>query len=118
MKNLMNFPIQKNNRKSIPARVKAQLITSNQCANHPENFAMGCKNYLCPMWLINGGFFDESGYQIDHIVEVSHGGGNNIENLQVLCPSCHSVKTKRAAAQKWEYDSIDIDNGMAKMEIN
>ena len=39
--------------------------------------------------------FDESGYQIDHIVELRHGGSNDTSNLQALCPACHSVKTSR-----------------------
>jgi hypothetical protein len=69
------------------------------------------------MWKSNGGYFDESGFQIDHIVEVTHGGSNDITNLQVLCPSCHSVKTKRCAIQSWEFTSDEIDSGRAKMEI-
>ena len=48
--------------------------------------------YTCPM---NKQPFDESGYEIDHIRELRHGGSNDITNLQALCPSCHRVKTKR-----------------------
>jgi hypothetical protein len=70
------------------------------------------------MWKSNGGYFDESGFQIDHIVEVKHGGGNELVNLQMLCPSCHSVKTKRCAQQNWEFTSGEIDFGRAKMETN
>lgn len=33
--------------------------------------------------------------QIDHIKSVCHGGGNEIENLQLLCTAHHSQKTKR-----------------------
>jgi 5-methylcytosine-specific restriction endonuclease McrA len=39
--------------------------------------------------------FDESGYDIDHIQELRHGGTNDITNLQALCPPCHRVKTAR-----------------------
>lgn len=30
---------------------------------------------------------------VDHIVPLSRGGGNTMENLQALCHSCHSRKT-------------------------
>jgi len=109
--------MQRSNRKSIPASVKHMLLEQKQCSNHPEHFAVGCKDYICPMWIAYGGYFDESGYQIDHIIEVTHGGGNNIENLQLLCPSCHAVKTKRASRQKWSFDSVEIDSGVAHMDI-
>jgi 5-methylcytosine-specific restriction endonuclease McrA len=105
------------NRRVIPAAIRHELMSRKTCANVPGNFAPGCRNYICPMWKSNGGYFDESGFQIDHIVEVTHGGSNDITNLQVLCPSCHAVKTKRCAAQSWEFTSDEIDIGRAKMEI-
>lgn len=66
-------------------------LTSNQHFNNNSNIS----NYICPRWIIYDGCFDESGYEIDHIKEFSIGGTNDINNLQALCPSCHSVKTKR-----------------------
>ena len=104
-------------RRVIPAAVRHELMSRKTCANVPGNFAPGCRNYICPMWKSNGGYFDDSGFQIDHIVEVTHGGSNDITNLQVLCPSCHAVKTKRCAIQSWEFTSDEIDSGRAKMEI-
>jgi len=32
-------------------------------------------------------------YEVDHIVRLQHGGSNEIDNLQALCPSCHRNKT-------------------------
>jgi 5-methylcytosine-specific restriction endonuclease McrA len=54
-------------------------------------------NYTCPL---RGRPFDESGYDIDHIKELRHGGTNDASNLQALCPSCHRVKTSRNTAKE------------------
>jgi len=79
-------------RKSIPQKVIDELLRkqNNRCANRPE----GVNSYKCPMWIIRNGLFDESGYQIDHIHELTITQDNSLENLQALCPCCHSVKTK------------------------
>ena len=106
-----------NLRKNISVKVKRQLMLIKQCANNPLNFAPGCKNYICPLWKNGGnGCFDESGFQIDHIIEVTHGGTNDVENLQLLCPCCHSVKTKRCSKQNWNYTSAELDTGLSKMD--
>lgn len=98
----------------IPASVRAK-VPIDTCANSPFKPATGCKNYICPMWIYNGGRFDESGFHIDHILELSHGGKNSVDNLQALCPSCHAVKTKRCSKQKWDFTSAEIDDGRSHM---
>ena len=105
-------------RKPISAKVRNELLLRNQCANRPGVFAPGCKDYICPLWKSNNGSFDESGYEIDHIIEVTHGGSNDLDNLQLLCPCCHSVKTKRCAKQKWQFTSDEIDDGRSFMDID
>jgi len=37
----------------------------------------------------------EAATEVDHIVPLSRGGENTMENLQGLCKSCHSRKTAR-----------------------
>jgi len=108
----------KMSRRIIPAHVRNELLSRKTCANNPSNFAVGCRNYICPLWKCNEGMFDESGKEIDHIIEVTRGGTNDILNLQVLCPSCHAVKTKRCAKQSWGFNSIEIDQGAAYMETD
>jgi hypothetical protein len=108
-----------NKRKCIDTPTKNILAEQQYCANRPTNPAPGCKDYICPLW--NGpmyGKFDESGYEIDHIVEVALGGTNDLSNLQKLCPSCHAVKTKRCAKEKWTFNSFEIDEGFAHMDID
>jgi len=73
-------------KRKVSESIKKQVAGKQRytCATIP--------NYTCPM---NKQPFDESGYEIDHICELRHGGTNDISNLQALCPSCHRVKTKR-----------------------
>jgi 5-methylcytosine-specific restriction enzyme A len=40
-----------------------------------------------------GVHLEAGGWQCDHVVPVSRGGTNAIENLAILCLSCHSRKT-------------------------
>ena len=32
-------------------------------------------------------------YEVDHVVPLFRGGGNEMENLRCLCPDCHRTKT-------------------------
>lgn len=83
--------------KVIRAKFKIQ---NGCCANGPFYKGIGLNGYDCPMWKCNYGYFDESGFEADHIVEYAQGGDNSIENCQLLCTSCHTVKTKRFMKDK------------------
>lgn len=114
----------KSKRKAI-AKVTRESVANRQamrCANRPDAFAVGCKAYVCPMWSMpgRGGAFDEAGYEIDHVIEVSHGGVDAPDNLQALCPCCHAVKTKRFLGQKrcFAFHSSDLHSGRAMMECD
>jgi hypothetical protein len=86
-----------------------------KCANKPDSKINKIKNYQCPLWQKNDdtkGCFDESGYEIDHIIEYSITNDDSLNNLQALCKMCHSVKTKRFMINdsKQIYGLIKIDN--------
>tara|TARA_B100000902_G_scaffold248812_1_gene235472 strand:- start:2549 stop:2890 length:342 start_codon:yes stop_codon:yes gene_type:complete len=69
-----------------------------KCANKPGNNPL---TYDCPFWVRGGdGSFDESGYEIDHIVEWCVSRDDSEQNLQALCVCCHRVKTRRAAMKR------------------
>jgi hypothetical protein len=51
---------------------------NNKCANSNNN-------YTCLLWIVNNGFFDESGYQFVY----------DTTNPEALCPNCHTIKMKR-----------------------
>jgi len=68
-----------------------------KCANKPGSQLRGLEKFECPLWNKKNdpGIFDESGYEIDHIVEFSQCHNDDEENLQALCRNCHVVKTTR-----------------------
>lgn len=57
-----------------------KLYQQNKCAVCQENFSQ----YVCP-------------YELDHIVGIGctkDSRANNIDNLQLLCSNCHTIKSK------------------------
>lgn len=75
----------------------------HKCANKPGSKCTGLEGYQCPLWNKNDdskGSFDESGYEIDHIIEYCVSLDNSEKNLQALCVACHRVKTIRFNSSK------------------
>jgi hypothetical protein len=112
----------KEKRKSITYKQKHQLLEKQKyrCANTPNSGVVKTKehqNYCCPFWKLDNGTFDESGFEADHIVEFNKSNDNTMNNFQLLCCPCHSVKTKRCAQYSWKYSSQEMDNGHYSMEI-
>jgi hypothetical protein len=63
------------------------------CKQHYMCVGEGCKNMqLLPCT-----------WELDHITPLCQQGTNNYENLQIICPNCHALKTQgelMAAAKK------------------
>lgn len=99
-------------KKYITKAVKDAILKQQdyKCANT-------IKNYTCLLWKINNGFFDEAGYEFDHIDEYCLTPDNTINNIQALCPNCHSVKTKRFMNNKKKFTTTELNNGAAVMDI-
>ena len=104
-------------RKKFPEHMRRYFVTLTQCANNPASPAVGCQGYTCPLWRCNGGYFDESGKEIDHKIERAHGGNDDISNLQVLCPCCHSFKTRKLWASKG-IPTAYFDLGVRHMDLD
>jgi hypothetical protein len=86
---------------------KKRMVAGRQCfkcANNLNVTLKGLETYQCPLWqkdtTDNQGSFDESGFDLDHINELSTSFDNSLENFQALCKSCHSVKTKKFLMKK------------------
>ena len=83
-----------------------------KCNNKPGRKLKGLRKYSCPLWKDkkNPGSFDESGYEIDHIVEHCLSHDDSESNLQALCVSCHRVKTKRFVSGSRKNTNNSITN--------
>jgi 5-methylcytosine-specific restriction endonuclease McrA len=71
---------------------KVSAAKKKQIAGKQRFCCAGISGYKCPL---DKKPFDESGYEIDHILELCNGGSNEDSNLQALCLMCHRVKTSR-----------------------
>jgi len=47
-------------------------------------------------------------FEIDHIISVKHGGGNELENLAYACPHCNTHKGSDLTTFLDSYDAIGI----------
>jgi len=99
-------------KRHIPKHIMNAVLKrqDNKCAN-------SIKDYQCLLWKINNGNFDEAGYQFDHINEYCLTKDNSLDNIQALCPNCHSVKTKKFRKNKNLFTTQELDNGSGLMEI-
>ena len=78
----------KNNLKKSTAKPKKSRYISSTV-----RFAiLNRDNYRC---LACGANAKETKLQIDHIIPISKGGSNNIENLQTLCIDCNRGKSDK-----------------------
>lgn len=105
--------------RKVSEAVKKRVAGSQsfKCANKPASNLFRLINYKCPMWFKPGelqGSFDESGYEIDHSVELSISGDNDLENLQALCLCCHKVKTLRFMTKDGEANTTNQPGGKEK----
>ena len=55
---------------------------------------------------------------IDHIVPVDLGGGDEMSNLRVLCIGCHIVKTSQEARTRGKVRRIQESDGLTKKKMN
>ena len=113
-----------------PTEAQKRLVAGRQsfkCANNSNVILKGIENYKCPLWLKsdsdNKGSFDQSGYELDHINELSVSGDNSLDNFQALCKSCHCVKTKNFLMKKTNtlyhpiYGKLILKQGLHKIYL-
>jgi 5-methylcytosine-specific restriction endonuclease McrA len=102
----------------ISKKTKLELLNrqNQKCANNPNDPISSFTSYKCLLWKYQDGSFDLSGYEVDHIIERSLCNNNNINNLQLLCPNCHSYKTKMFKTNKKIFHGYEIMKGACLMD--
>ena len=73
---------------SIGGRPRRQAFTSAQ----RQNIAI-CRNWTCAA-CGRRDLHTTTGWDVDHIIEIADGGAAGVENLQLLCCTCHADKTR------------------------
>ena len=108
-------------RKILSNKQKNYLLDKqeNKCANILNSGNVKDENhqiYNCLLWEYRNGLFDKSKYQADHINEFNISKDNSIDNFQLLCSNCHSVKTQRVRKNgNFKLTTEDLDNGQRVM---
>jgi len=117
--NTMDIDIIKTNR-YISQKTKTIVLDRQQykCANNAHYPSINLSDYSCLLWRYQDGTFDQSGYEFDHIDEYSITNNNTLENIQALCPMCHSVKTKKFKNNRNFFTSTELANGAGMMEVD
>ena len=83
--------IKKVKRKKLNYRDKCDMLIKQQCkCNH-------CGNIL-----------RKGSIDVDHIKELADGGSNDIDNFQLLCCNCHSIKTRKRQSARAKERRINI----------
>ena len=100
--------------RNISEKIKKQIAGKQRyrCNNRPESTLRNLEGFSCPLWENSDdpGIFDESGYDIDHIVEFSLTMDNSNDNLQALCKVCHKEKTRRFLTKKTVSAKVKVKN--------
>ena len=85
---IANQPKTNNNKRKLSESIKKEVA-------HRQNYiCYKCEKMLPPT------------YQTDHIVPHSISYDDNIDNLQALCPNCHSLKTQRENIRIIKFKSL------------
>ena len=50
--------------------------------------------------------------EIHHILPISNGGDNSLDNLSCLCPNCHAILHKMLDNCKKNIDGIELENAL------
>lgn len=77
--------------------VTKEVYQRHESKKQKERIAI-LENHTCQICGFSQYYINQNGQkrwiiEVDHIIEKSKGGGENIDNLLVLCPNCHAKKT-------------------------
>ena len=59
--------------------------------NYFKHFGIGEQDVICCEVCGKSGRADSSGFDLHHIIARSHGGGDSVDNIILLCRRCHNA---------------------------
>lgn len=80
-----------------------------KCNNNIEANLWGINDFKCPCWQLNNGYLNPDLFEVDHVIEFAVKKDNSIDNLQILCVMCHTIKTKNFMKNKGDVCGTQID---------
>ena len=85
-------------RKNLSESEKYRILNrQNFCCANKDRKAANCS---CDCWILRDGGFLKGLMEFDHIIALKDGGDNSLDNMQALCPTCHSHKTRSSCKKK------------------
>jgi len=86
----------------ISSKDKEKILErqKNRCANVPGANLYRLGDFSCLLWEgTRKGVFTNDIYEFDHIVEYRLTKDNSIDNIQALCPNCHSYRSRNFVSE-------------------
>ena len=112
---------------NIPFNKKDALeycYNGNKIKSHHLKLALyrdGYKEKKCEKCGIENWMDEELPFELDHIDGNKY--NNELINLQILCPNCHSIKTRKQCIRKYEnhkklIKDLDLNKTITKLKLN
>ena len=98
-----------------------KMVQQRQIFTEVQKRIIACtQSYMCVGEICNSVLLLPRTWELDHIIPLSQEGTNSYDNLQIICPNCHALKTQKelmAAARIKRDANIRIQRRASKGRI-
>ena len=76
--------------------ITQKMVRRRQIFTEVQKRIIACaQNYRCVGEICKSVLLLPRTWELDHIVPLSQDGTNDSDNLQIICPNCHALKTQK-----------------------
>ena len=73
-----------------------KMVQQRQIFTEVQKRIIACtQSYMCVGEICNSVLLLPRTWELDHIIPLSQEGTNSYDNLQIICPNCHALKTQK-----------------------